>query len=110
MIFEIIGIFLISLGLFGLHQAIEKGKDDKDTIILLVISLIIIFVGGVILIGKINFEVLIKRILGIFCVLFGFFLFGIFPGAGYTPTGFKNVGIFFGFLIFVLGIYFIFFS
>lgn len=105
MIFDVIGIFLIALGIFGLHQAIERGKEDKETIILIVISLIILLVGGAIIISKIGFEAIIRKFLGIFCILFGAFLFGIFPGAGYTPPGFKYVGIFFGLLIFVIGIY-----
>lgn len=110
MIFEIIGIFLVALGIFGLHQAVERGKNDKETFILLTISLIILFVGGMIFMSKVSFEILIRRILGIFCILFGIFLFVVFPGTGYTHAGFKNTGIFFGFLVFVLGFYLLFFS
>lgn len=109
MIFELIGVLFVALGLFGLHKAVEGGKEDKETLMLLGISMMILFVGCIMLISKISVEILIRRILGIFCTLFGVFLFWIFPGMGYTLEGFKNVGIFFGFILFVLGIYLILF-
>ncbi|MFH8108052.1 MAG: hypothetical protein QXJ25_03440, partial [Candidatus Aenigmatarchaeota archaeon] len=62
MILDFIGILFIALGIFGLHQAIERGKEDKETIILLAVSLILIFVGGIIFIGKISIEILMRRI------------------------------------------------
>lgn len=108
MVLEIFGVLFIALGLFGLHQAIEGRREDKDTFILLTISLILLFLGVIMFIKVISFETLIKRILGIISILFGFFLFAIFPGTGYTLAGFKNVGLFFGFLIFIFGLYLLF--
>ena len=108
MILEIIGILLMAFGFYVLHQAIEKGREDRDVFLLLIVSIITISFGGIIFIKSIEFGLLIKRLVGLLSLLFGIFLVTIFPGTGYTYRGFKNLGIFLGLIISLFGVYLLF--
>ncbi len=105
MFLEIFACLLIALGIFGIYNLIDSRKGDKETLKVLIISLILTFFGIYLLIRGVDVYLLIKKIIGIFLIVFGSFMTFYFPGTGYTHRGFKNTGIFFGLFLIVFGIY-----
>jgi hypothetical protein len=105
MLLEIFACLIIAIGIFGIYNLIESKKGDRDSLIILVISFFLVAFGIYILIRGIEPYILIKKIIGIFLLLFSSFMIIYFPGTGYMHRGFRNFGILFGLFLMSLAIY-----
>ncbi|MEM7826956.1 MAG: hypothetical protein QXQ40_01890 [Candidatus Aenigmatarchaeota archaeon] len=109
MLLQLAGSVLIALGIFVLYLLVESGKKDREAFILIVLSLAFIVSGGWLLLSPIAFGVLIKKLFGFLLLCVGGFLAIYFPGTGYKPEGFLNLGILLGLIFLIFGIYLVLF-
>ena len=106
----IIAAVLIAFGILSIYFSVSEAGSDDNLLIILGIGTACLLLGIWIIISTITLVVLLKKIAGLLFGFVGFFLVFGFPDIGdYQIPGMSRAGIFIGLIIFVVGIYLLFF-
>lgn len=111
MVLEIIGAaILIAFGILSIYFSISESGSDEQLLIILAIGTASLLFGLWILVTKLTLALLLRKIAGLFFTLVGAFLVFGFPDIkDYQRFELSKAGIFIGIIIFILGIYLLFF-
>ncbi len=106
MILQILGILLIALGIWILFTW-DRGIDNKDLLIVILLGIIFVFLGVKILFGPIDTSVVIRRLIGVALAFGGVFFIIGFPDVNpdYQSTGMSWFGTFLGIVLLVAALY-----
>ncbi|MBI2578222.1 MAG: hypothetical protein HYW26_00775 [Candidatus Aenigmarchaeota archaeon] len=98
---------LISFGVFAIIFSVDSGADDPKLLFILFIGAVFIFAGGWIIISKITWEFIIRKIAGLLLGALGIFLVVGFPDVApdYQRAAMSKTGVFFGLIFLIIGIY-----
>ncbi|MBI4018608.1 MAG: hypothetical protein HY368_03290 [Candidatus Aenigmarchaeota archaeon] len=107
MVFDIIAAaVLIAVGLFVIFFSIDSDANDSKLLFMLFLGVVLIFAGGWLILSKLTWGVVVRKVAGLFLGALGFFLFAWFPDIqDYQKVGMTKTGIFFGIVFFIIGLY-----
>lgn len=106
MIFQILGILLLSLGVWMLVTW-DRGLDNKTFTIVIILSILFIFLGVKLTFDGVNPSVLWHRVLGIAIGFAGVFCIVGFPDVtpDYQSPGMSWLMVFIGIILMVVAVY-----
>ncbi len=111
MVFEVIGgAVLIAFGILSILFSIENDFSDTKLIGVFIIGIIAIIAGFWLLALSLTWILIIRKIVALILLGFGFFMVKDFPDiTDYQKGGMSLLGVFIGVILLIIGIYFILF-
>ena len=106
----LVGIILFGMALYILYMLHKNKYDQLKTSILLFVSLSALFLASYLMFNNFSIELLKRRVTGLILFIIGFWLTFIFPSdQEHQPTEMAHFAIFIGLMIFIGGIWMMFF-
>lgn len=108
MVLDIIaGAVLLAFGFFVIYFSFESKNNDRSFLAVFVIGIVLVLVGGWIILTTITIEMLLRKIGGLILAIIGLFLLTGFPDiVDYQQKGMSKAGVFIGFILLIVGVYF----
>lgn len=107
MVLDVIGAaILIAFGVFIIFFSVDSDASDAKLLLILFIGIVSIFAGGWLILSKISFGLILRKLAGLVLGFIGAFLLIGFPDIqDYQRRGFGITGIFIGLILAIVGFY-----
>ncbi|MBI2579845.1 MAG: hypothetical protein HYW27_03010 [Candidatus Aenigmarchaeota archaeon] len=104
------GAILIAFGFFAIFMSAEEEFTDPKTLLVLLAGVLAIIGGIWLIISTLTLGVVLRKLAGLLLGGIGLFLVFGFPDiSDYQQSGMSFTGIFIGFILMIVGVYFILF-
>ena len=107
----IVAAILVAFGVLTIFFMSETKMNDTKATAMLIISVVLILIGGWLFISSVGIFFIIQKIIGLILLGVGIFMIVGFPGTmgEYQPKGMAKTGIFIGIILIIIGAYLLFF-